>query len=136
MNEQNYHLNSGKSPYDHKVNGSISSQRFGHPPPPPPPPPFVDGVDGSPPSAESGNVHPYSYSTNGAENGNGYFTQSIDGQVPSPIETRADKSSKRKRSYTRRDSSSNEEDTPARRQEDDVTPKLKRRQPKVAAAYR
>lgn len=41
----------------------------------------------------------------------------------------------RKRGYDER-SSSEESEEAARRQDDDITPKLKRRQPKVAEAYR
>ena len=41
----------------------------------------------------------------------------------------------RKRAYEERYSSEDSEEE-ARRQEDDITPKLKRRQPKVAEAYR
>ena len=93
-------------------------------------------MDGSSPSGVSGYVNAYAYNANGAENGNGHPDYPVEGQVPSPIESRSEKSISRKRSFARRDSPSDEEETPARRQEDDVTPKLKRRQPKVAAAYR
>ena len=42
----------------------------------------------------------------------------------------------RKREYDHRDSSEDERENERRRQADDYTPKLKRRQPKVAEAYR
>lgn len=124
----------------HETNDSIFSiQRSG--PPPPPPIPFgqqsySDGTDGSPLSAGTTNFNPSGYSTNSADhrngNSNGFFPPSTDGQAPSPIEVRSEKSLNRKR---HRESSSDEEDTPKRRQEDDYTPKLKKRQPKVAEAY-
>ena len=98
---------------------------------------YCDGTDGSPLSAGTANVKPFGYSTNGADhsngNSNGFFSPSTDGQAPSPMEVRSEKSHNRKR---HRDSSSDEEDTPKRRQEDDYTLKLKKRQPKVAEAYR
>lgn len=95
-----------------------------------------DGTtDASPPSAGSGHMDPYGYGTNVEENGNGYFTNQANG-LPSPAQLRSEKSFSLKGSYDRRDSISDEEETPARRQEDDVTHKLKRRQPQVAEAYR
>ena len=98
---------------------------------------YPDGTEGSPLSAGTADNNPSGYSTNGVDhsngNSNGFFSPSTDGQAPSPIETRSEKSHSRKR-Y--RDSPSDEEDTPKRRQEDDYTPKLKKRQPKVAEAYR
>lgn len=69
------------------------------------------------------------------ENGNGYGRYPADGQSQSPIKIRSERSVGRKREYDNRDSS-DEDETPRRRQADDVTPKLKRRQPKVDAAYR
>lgn len=59
----------------------------------------------------------------------------LDGHSTSPSKIRSDRSNTRKREYDQRDSSE-ESETPGRRQADDVTPKLKRRQPKVAEAYR
>lgn len=98
-----------------------------------------DGTDGSPLSAGLPSVDPFGNNTNGVDhsngndNGNGFLSPPTDGQAPSPIELRSEKSHSRKR---HRDSSSDGEETPKRRQEDDYTPKLKKRQPKVAEAYR
>lgn len=102
---------------------------------------YPDGTSGSPPSAGLALVNPFGSNTNGVDysngngngNSNGTFSPLTDGQAPSPIESRSEKVLSRKR---HRDSSSDEEDTPKRRQEDDYTPKLKKRQPKVAEAYR
>lgn len=69
------------------------------------------------------------------ENGNGYGRYPTDGHSQSPVKIRSERSVGRKREYDNRDSS-DEDETPGRRQADDVTPKLKRRQPKVDAAYR
>ena len=55
----------------------------------------------------------------------------------SPTQSRSDSVFSRKRSYEQRvESSSDDDDDSPRRQEEDVTPKHKKRQPKVAAAYR
>lgn len=97
---------------------------------------YTGGAGGSPVSTEPGNINAQSYNANGADYTNGHASYVADGQMQSPIESRSEKSGSQKRSFARRDSSSDEEETPARRQEDDVTPKLKRRQPKVAEAYR
>lgn len=104
---------------------------------------YPDETSGSPLSAGLASVNPFGSNTNGVDhsngngngngNSNGTFSPLTDGQAPSPIESRSEKVSSRKR---HRDSSSDEEDTPKRRQEDDYTPKLKKRQPKVAEAYR
>ena len=59
----------------------------------------------------------------------------LDGNSTSPSKLRLDRPISRKREYDHGDSS-DESETPGRRQADDVTPKLKRRQPKVAEAYR
>lgn len=67
------------------------------------------------------------------ENGPGRYT--ADGQPLTPSKVRSERLNGRKREYDSRDSS-DESETPRRRQVDDVTPKLKRRQPKVDAAYR
>ena len=70
------------------------------------------------------------------EYGNSYGRHPMDGHAISPTKIRSERSSNgRKREYDSRDSS-DENETPSRRQVDDVTPKLKRRQPKVAEAYR
>ena len=87
-------------------------------------------------SAGTTSANASGHSANGVDqsnaNMNGFVSPSTDGQAPSPMETRSERLHNRKR---HRDSSSDEEDTPKRRQEDDYTPKLKKRQPKVAEAY-
>jgi len=101
-------------------------QQAGYPPPPPPlvrTPSLNSGFAHSPPAGDTGYMDPYGCGTNGTENGEIYYQ--------SPV----DKSNGRKRSYDHRDSPSDDGDSP-RRQEDDVTPKIKRRQPQVAEAYR
>lgn len=123
-------------PQDHYTNGSPQyPQGYGPPPPPHRQHSFPEGADGSPLSGGPHYMKTYNYSTNGADFGNGHFNYGVDEQVTSPIECRSERTGSRKRSYTRRDSASDEEETPARRQEDDITPKYKRRQPKVEAAY-
>jgi len=107
----------------------------------PRPPPFrqdfhPSGAGGSPLSAGTGYVNAQNYNANGADYTNGHSDYGADGQIQSPVGSRSEKSMSRKRSFARRDSPSDEEDTPARRQQDDITPKLKKRQPKVAEAYR
>ena len=104
-------------------------QHYDAPPPPPPP----DAQHSSPDDGSplSGGIDPYGYGTNTTENGNGYFN--YHGEHHHPPGLRSEHSGSRKRTY---ESSSDDSDTPARRQADDVTPKLKRRQPKVADAYR
>lgn len=109
-------------------------------PPPPPLPvwqqPLLERANGSPPSTTPTFANGHSFNYDGAEPQPGYYTNGTDAVAAFPIEGQYEQSSIRKRSFNRRDSSSSEEDTPARRQEDDVTPKFKRHQPKVAAAYR
>lgn len=127
---------------EHQASASMSYNQHVGPPPPPPLPfrqqSYPDGTVGSPLSAGLASVDPFGYNTNGIDhsnsnsNGNGVFSPATDGQAPSPIELRSEKSLSRKR---HRDSSFDEEDTPKRRQEDDYTPKLKKRQPRVAEAY-
>ena len=53
-----------------------------------------------------------------------------------PVRLRAERSYSHKREYAMRDESSDEDETVRRRQADDITPKQKKRQPKVAEAYR
>lgn len=69
------------------------------------------------------------------ENGNSYVRYAADGHPATLNKMKLERSNGRKREYDSRDSS-DESETPRRRQADDVTPKLKRRQPKVDAAYR
>ena len=68
-------------------------------------------------------------------NGTSYNRHSIVEQYHSPIKIHSERLNGRKREYDHRDSS-DEGEAPGRRQIDDFTPKLKRRQPKVAEAYR
>ena len=75
------------------------------------------------------------YTDHHLENGNGYGRSANEGNSISPTKLRSERSNGRKREYDNRESS-DESETPGRRQADDVTPKLKRRQPKVAEAYR
>ena len=117
------------------------SSRSGFPPPPLPPPPsrqlsLPDRKDDSPTSTECGNPDSYALNCDSSDQANGNHTPGLTGEMLSPEEWRSENSRSRKRSHTCRESPSEDEDASARRQEDDVTPKLKRRQPKVAAAYR
>ena len=111
------------------------SQKQGHSAhlPPPRPPlqtsPHEYRVDQSP---DSGVVDQYAYSTNG----NSHQPCGNDGQAASPTQYHTERSLSRKRSYDQCEESSSEEGDSPRRQEDDITPKHKKRQPKVAAAYR
>ena len=58
-------------------------------------------------------------------------------QYESPVKLKSERSYDRKRSRDQKDDDSDDEQKKERRrQHDDVTPKLKRRQPKVAEAYR
>ena len=130
---------------EHQANGSVTYNQHTAPPPPPPislrRQSYPDGTHSSPVSAGLAYSNPFGENTNGVDhsnghsinNSNGFFTPPTDRQASSPIELRSEKSLNRKR-Y--RDSSSDEEDAPKRRQEDDYTPNFKRRQPKVAEAYR
>jgi hypothetical protein len=113
-------------------------QRLEQPPPPPHPlqkPSYLEGIGIRPLSAGQnlGN-HPL-FADHTSQNGTSYSKQSMDGASNSPTKTRLERFNGRKREYDHRDSS-DESETPGRRQADDVTPKLKRRQPKVAEAYR
>ena len=98
---------------------------------------FPEATDGSPQSATMTDIDSPRYSPNGVDhsngNSNGLFSPSTDVQAPSPIEIRSEKSGSRKR---HRESPTDEDETPKRRQDDDYTPKHKKRQPKVAEAYR
>ena len=119
-----------------------SDSGFLPPPPPPPPPPphqlpsLSEGMEASPISTDLGDLNSHAVHANGLDSGNGYHITGPDGEVFSPDQPRYEDARGHKRSHNRRDSFSDEDDAPARRQEDDVTPKFKRRQPKVAAAYR
>lgn len=76
-------------------------------------------------------VDQQSHTIDHAENGSAHSVPHTEARQ-NAFRRSSDHSGSRKRYYS---SSSDESDTP-RRQEDDVTPKLKRRQPKVAEAYR
>ncbi|KAI9705485.1 MAG: hypothetical protein M1836_006240 [Candelina mexicana] len=106
-----------------------------HPPPPPPPPPMEKSSDCDIPLvSEPGTIYSRRSSvdqvdtirTNNSFNGNG--------NSMSPRHSRHENGNSRKRSYSQRDPSEDRDREPLR-QVDDVTPKLKRRQPKVADAY-
>lgn len=96
---------------------------------------FSEGVGIRPLSAEQnlGN-HPL-FADPVSTNGTSYNRQSMVEQYNSPVKTYSERLNGRKREYDHRDSS-DEGEAPGRRQIDDFTPKLKRRQPKVAEAYR
>ena len=109
--------------------------------PPPPPPPLrksstYDGNNESPPSSGSSHGHTNGHAIPHIETENGYRRCSADGHPASPLKLRSERVNVRKRDYDHRDSSEDERENERRRQEDDYTPKLKRRQPKVAEAYR
>ena len=120
------------------------NQRFQHLPPPPPPPParrpsVYDGPIGSPLSPESihvnaGGSRPDSHMQNG--NGASYHQYPPDDYNTAPVRLRTERSYSHKREYGNREESPDEDETIRRRQADDVTPKRKRRQPKVADAYK
>ncbi|KAI4205363.1 MAG: hypothetical protein LQ350_000404 [Teloschistes chrysophthalmus] len=107
-------------------------------PPPPPPPPLArlrklssfDGVNERPLSADSSNGHVNGNGIDGTHHskGNGR-SYSHDHSTP-PNATNG-----RKRGYDE-EALSEEDNTPKRRQADDTASKLKKRQPRVAAAYR
>lgn len=108
--------------------------------PPPPPahlqkPASYDGTGEDPLSAGSPNGYP---------NGNGFFDSHhrngsgrsySNSHSCSPIQLRSDAANGRKRDHDQQ-VVSDEDHTPKRRQVDDTKSKLKKRQPKVAAAYR
>ncbi|MCJ1280712.1 hypothetical protein MMC26_000029 [Xylographa opegraphella] len=110
-----------------------------HNPPPPPhiPPPARrttsdllskrDRVSSSPGSNKKRHEN---YSIRGPDSVDNYH------QPESPVKLKSERSYARKRSRDQKDEDSDDEQSKERRrQHDDVTPKLKRRQPKVAEAY-
>lgn len=110
--------------------------------PPPPPPAFHQHAYGQPPSSDgehrsppAAGVNPFGYRPNNTENECGAHRYQTDNLSPYYPQMRPESAGTRKRGYDER-SSSEESEEAARRQEDDITPKLKRRQPKVAEAYR
>lgn len=96
---------------------------------------FSEGIGIRPLSAEQnlGN-HPL-FADPVSTNGKSYNRQSMVEHYSSPVKVHSERLNGRKREYDHRDSS-DEDEAPGRRQVDDFTPKLKRRQPKVAEAYR
>ena len=103
-------------------------------PPPPPPPPIRDvkwphGQNEGPADTNTG-IPNWSGAENGQANGNSHRHESGEESVVSPSKGRIERSQGRKREP------SEESDTPRRRQADDFIPRHKRRQPKVAEAYR
>ncbi|MCJ1417268.1 hypothetical protein MMC32_003610 [Xylographa parallela] len=110
-----------------------------HNPPPPPhiPPPARrtttdllskrDGLNSSPGSNKKRHDN---YSIYGPDHADNYQ------QSESPVKLKSERSYDHKRSRDQRDDDSDDEQNKERRRQyDDVTPKLKRRQPKVAEAY-
>ena len=132
----NYAINEQPSP------GSTErsySQNFELPPPPPPAlrkPSFYDSTVGSPLSAGSNHGTFNGFGNHTSENGNIDHKYLTDEHLASSVKLRVGGSNNRKRDFDNRDESSEESETQGKRQADDVTPKLKRRQPKVAEAYR
>ena len=113
----------------------------GYPPPPPPKrkSSTFDGTQQSPISPGSNPIYRNGSATNGSDHVNGINNSPVkyiaNGKPYSPIKLRSERMFDRKRTFESRDSSDDEQGNERRRQVDDVTPKLKRRQPKVAAAY-
>ncbi|MCJ1383863.1 hypothetical protein MMC17_006977 [Xylographa soralifera] len=109
-----------------------------NPPPPPHVPPPARRTTSDQPSDRDGLISPGSnkrrhdsYSIYGPDRVYNYH------QSESPVKLKSERSYDRKRSRDQKDDDSdNEQNKERRRQHDDVTPKLKRRQPKVAEAYR
>ena len=137
-------LTNGNRPENPFLNGSSTSLRFSTTAPRAPPPlhpsyerrSSANATSHSPSVAAPCHVNGHALHTDAAGQGNVHTNKSEDEFWPSPREPPFEGSGSRKRSYSRRhDTSSSEEDAP-RRQEEDVTPKYKRRQPKVAPAYR
>ncbi|KAG8527611.1 uncharacterized protein KY384_007764 [Bacidia gigantensis] len=103
--------------------------------PPPPPPAPLDLPQNGPmqsPNSSGGEHHGF------VTNGSAYCQYGNHPQSGSPTQYRSDGASAHKRTYDQaaESSSSEDDDDSPRRQEDDVMPKHKRRQPKVAEAYR
>lgn len=120
--------------------GQTSTSR---PPPPPPPPPPTDktsvyeSIDNGPLPSEAISSYDrpsYSTQTDSSITNNGYHGNG-NSVSPNPSSRYQSNSRKRSYSYSQREMSEDRGREPLR-QVDDVTPKLKRRQPKVADAYR
>jgi len=133
VSQRNSYSNGPASATDNSATYSDYRQTYNGSNPPPPPPPLhmrrhVDGPFDSPSSDGSARCH----------NGSGAPTHDINNhvanQASSPITpTTAEASTHEGVPFKER---KNGTKAPHLRQEDDVTPKLKRRQPKVADAYR
>ncbi|KAI9880607.1 MAG: hypothetical protein M1830_001958 [Pleopsidium flavum] len=93
-----------------------------------------DGANVSPASSDSSHDHTHAPQPPQSGYFNGYAKHGSNGHAASPPTIRSERSNPRKREYDQRESSE-ERELERRRQADDVTPKLKRRQPKVAEAY-
>ena len=144
LRERTYALPNRINVEDSRFDGSTTSPKFRPPVPPPPPPPsaYERGIlsnvtNRSLSSAGPGQSNGHVLDANAVDQDHEHLDRTENQLWTSPKEALFEMSGSRKRSYShRRDASSSDEDTPARRQEDDVTPKFKRRQPKVAPAYR
>ncbi|KAI9724009.1 MAG: hypothetical protein M1812_000727 [Candelaria pacifica] len=110
-------------------------QTFQSHPPPRPPPPMEKSFDyASPLVSEPGSIYGRRASLGQMDAVGTNNTFYGNGNSMSPKPSRYENGNSRKRSYNQRDHSEDRGREPLR-QVDDVTPKLKRRQPKVADAY-
>lgn len=93
-------------------------------------------ANGTTSNSHPANTNMSSYGSNGLEqsSGNNHHHQ-MEYSPSQSYRNRSTSLGNRKRAYEEM-SSSEESEEEARRQEDDITPRLKRRQPKVAEAYR
>lgn len=137
-NRYTVHENALTSRTMHSSSERSYSQKFEQPPPPAPlvqNHSFSEGVGMRSLSAEQnlGN-HPL-FADPVSANGTSYNKHSMVEHYSPPAKAYSERLNGRKREYDHRDSS-DEDEAPGRRQVDDFTPKLKRRQPKVAEAYR
>ncbi|MCJ1405311.1 hypothetical protein MMC11_008538 [Xylographa trunciseda] len=122
--------------YPDHPNVDTSYDQFNPPPPPQVPPPskrtvsdLLSNRDGPLSPGSYKNRH-NSHSIYGPDHDYSYH------QSESPVKLKSERSYDRKRSRDQKDDDSDDEQhKERRRQHDDVTPKLKRRQPKVAEAY-
>ena len=110
------------------------------PPPPPPPaqlrkPASYDGVSEEALLAGSPNGNANASGCFESHHRSGSGRSYSNGHASSPTQFRSDAANGRKRDYDQQ-VVSDEDHTPKRRQVDDTKFKLKKRQPKVAAAYR
>lgn len=123
--------------FDHRKNDpEFRRGRYQQQYPPPPPPP----VNGTPVQARNGDKKDHSSNHHSpadtSENGHQHSDEvKLEPSADNSKENRADASAQRSRHKRTRAEDSDSGDEP-RRQVDDVTPRMKRRQPQVAAAYR